>query len=418
MQQREDPADASSSAMKLRAVCRHWLRLGGHCSFGSECKFRHPGPEELSRLRQETTTTSTTTTKTVQTTGGALPKKRRKKVRNKNKANCFRRWLIDTFGRERLLQGVGVLEVAGGKGELSFQLVNLNGVSCTVVEPRPLELKHYQRRLLYGLYHRCAPPFRAYLDTEVPPVSAEEVQQPAHFRLFFTRELWQQTTGEDEGRENELRMKSALKEAKSVLWTEKGLVAKKQVEQEGRLLAEDGYRFVKQRDNSNSSTATNIHTTTRTQNEEETEEEEKENDTNQIREEKDNNDTQKEEEEEEHASESFSKEELEEVEKAKETLDWNNFRRVLEECSVVVGMHPDQAAEAIVDFALEHNKAFAVVPCCTYYHQFPHRRLPNGQPVKSYQQLLQYLQAKDPQRIRLTEVPSLDGKNKVLYYVP
>ena len=35
-------------------------------------------------------------------------------------------------------------------------------------------------------------------------------------------------------------------------------------------------------------------------------------------------------------------------------------------CSVVVGMHPDQATDAIVDFALQAGKPFAVIPCCVF----------------------------------------------------
>ena len=32
----------------------------------------------------------------------------------------------------------------------------------------------------------------------------------------------------------------------------------------------------------------------------------------------------------------------------------------------VIGLHPDEATEAIVDCALAHNKPFAVVPCCVF----------------------------------------------------
>ena len=38
--------------------------------------------------------------------------------------------------------------------------------------------------------------------------------------------------------------------------------------------------------------------------------------------------------------------------------------RVLRDCSIVVGMHPDHPTESIVDFALATGKPFAVVPCC------------------------------------------------------
>ena len=50
---------------------------------------------------------------------------------------------------------------------------------------------------------------------------------------------------------------------------------------------------------------------------------------------------------------------------------WHKF----DECSVVVGMHPDEATEAIVDFARVRGKPFAVVPCCVFPAMFPHRRV-------------------------------------------
>ena len=50
------------------------------------------------------------------------------------------RWLLDTFGRGALAAGAGVLDVAGGKGALAFELANLNGLPATVLDPRPLAL--------------------------------------------------------------------------------------------------------------------------------------------------------------------------------------------------------------------------------------------------------------------------------------
>lgn len=58
------------------------------------------------------------------------------------------RFLINTFGRELLNEGSGVLDVAGGKGELSFELVNLNGINATVVEPRALQLWRQHKWML------------------------------------------------------------------------------------------------------------------------------------------------------------------------------------------------------------------------------------------------------------------------------
>lgn len=40
----------------------------------------------------------------------------------------------------------GVLDVGGGHGEVAFQLVNLNRVVATVVDPRPLRLRRFARK--------------------------------------------------------------------------------------------------------------------------------------------------------------------------------------------------------------------------------------------------------------------------------
>ena len=82
-------------------------------------------------------------------------------------------------------------------------------------------------------------------------------------------------------------------------------------------------------------------------------------------------------------------------------------------CDVLVGMHPDQATEPIVDAALRLNKPFAVVPCCVFPEAFPDRAGPDGAPVRSYAQFLEYLRAKDP-GIEIAYLP-FQGRSRVLY---
>ena len=53
--------------------------------------------------------------------------------------------------------------------------------------------------------------------------------------------------------------------------------------------------------------------------------------------------------------------------------------------------------------------------CCTCSKQFPHRRM-NGAPVKSYEDLVSYLLAKDP-RIKKTRL-DFEGRNACLYFRP
>ena len=90
-------------------------------------------------------------------------------------------------------------------------------------------------------------------------------------------------------------------------------------------------------------------------------------------------------------------------------------RAALVGADLLVGLHCDGAAEPIIDFALAHGKAFAIVPCGTCSKQFPHRRM-NGAPVKSYESLVSYLLAKDP-RIRKARI-DFEGRNACLYFRP
>ena len=82
-------------------------------------------------------------------------------------------------------------------------------------------------------------------------------------------------------------------------------------------------------------------------------------------------------------------------------------------CDVLVGMHPDQATEPIVDAAIELGKPFAVVPCCVFPELFPDRRTKDGDSVRTYVQFLDYLVAKHPD-IKLAYLP-FKGRNRVVY---
>lgn len=88
------------------------------------------------------------------------------------------------------------------------------------------------------------------------------------------------------------------------------------------------------------------------------------------------------------------------------------------ECSVIVGMHPDQALDHIVDVALALGKPFAVAPCCVFWkHGRNHlRRTPEGEVVKTYEQLCAYLAARAP-GIRETAL-RFHGLNRVFYWLP
>ena len=80
---------------------------------------------------------------------------------------------------------------------------------------------------------------------------------------------------------------------------------------------------------------------------------------------------------------------------------------LLRRCTLV-GMHPDEATEAIVDAALKYGRPFAVLPCCVFAASFPQRG-----PVFSYRDFTSYLQRKSAD-IETAFLP-FAGRNKVLF---
>jgi len=103
---------------------------------------------------------------------------------------------------------------------------------------------------------------------------------------------------------------------------------------------------------------------------------------------------------------------------------------------LLLGLHPDQCTEDILDMALEYNLPVAIVPCCVFPDLFPSRQMmpmkgssenitidtnanerssenESAVPVRSYEDFLQYLMDKD-NGLQMTSLP-FEGKNKVIY---
>eukprot|EP00761_Pharyngomonas_kirbyi_P007703 gb/GECH01007713.1/.p1 GENE.gb/GECH01007713.1/~~gb/GECH01007713.1/.p1 ORF type:complete len:468 (+),score=110.58 gb/GECH01007713.1/:1-1404(+) len=93
----------------------------------------------------------------------------------------------------------------------------------------------------------------------------------------------------------------------------------------------------------------------------------------------------------------------------------HNHHDLVSNASLIIGMHPDEAAEPIVDTALKIGKPFAVVPCCVFPRMFPDRRLRNGDAVVDINEFVSYLREKETEdEIKLAHLP-IEGKNKVVY---
>ncbi|KAI9895308.1 hypothetical protein PsorP6_019282 [Peronosclerospora sorghi] len=97
-------------------------------------------------------------------------------------------------------------------------------------------------------------------------------------------------------------------------------------------------------------------------------------------------------------------------------LDGNTLKllkALFANCSVLVGMHPDEVTEAIVDASLTLRKPFAIVPCCVMSRVFPDRRCWDGTPVVTYETFIKYLREKHPS-VHSHFLP-FAGCNQVLY---
>lgn len=298
-------------------ICKH----GIHCKHPN-CFFVHPAARETIPLPQ---------------------KQSLKSSRN----GVFRRWLLDTFGRELLSQGSGLMDVAAGKGFLGFELLNIDNIPAFAFEPRDLALTKPTRRYDLGFYKRRAD--NSLTTNQLVPGKSIP---PNHIRSLFE-----------------------FSKAEGV-WPNSLNSEKHFAEMEKRR------QILLQRYDSSES----------------------------------------------HHEDSFPKdftpkkktttkqEEKERTGKVVETLQ--TARELVSNCSIVVGMHPDEATEPIIDFAIAQQKPFAVVPCCVHSKQFPNRKITDAfgkpQAVKTYEQFIQYILDKHA-GIQQKKLP-FQGRSIVLYH--
>ncbi|KAK9810471.1 hypothetical protein WJX72_011228 [[Myrmecia] bisecta] len=188
---------ASSGTPLLPPVCKHWQQRG-FCLYKDKCFYRHPEREALptAQVWPARKPTGEKSGKNEDDAGSNHDRRirnrgpgKRNSVRKGFRTGAFRRFLLDTFGQAQLASGSGVLDVAGGKGELSFELLNLNGIRSTVVDPRPLQLDRFRKWLKVGMYHRnrlfqqwiCRP------HAEFTAAENAEGETPLHLRMCDIR---------------------------------------------------------------------------------------------------------------------------------------------------------------------------------------------------------------------------------------
>ena len=127
------------------------------------CKFLHPEGEEVARAREEQEEVARARREETE------EQKRERQVGREDKgqrAKVFADWLVSVWGLARLERGL-VLDIAGGRGDLAFELAR-RGLDCATVDPRPPKLKRWQAK-----FRKKHP----------------EVKVPEHYQDYFSEDF-------------------------------------------------------------------------------------------------------------------------------------------------------------------------------------------------------------------------------------
>ena len=261
----------------------------------------------------------------------------------------FVAWLVDTYGLDYLRSGSGVLDVAGGAGGIAFELAFRRGIPCVVVDPRPMKLNARQRRALKNRVNSQAvlaanPPSKNAswwlagatahtAATTTPPPASETASAPAQAQAV-SMDLATECEPESMGGLMEVCSEVSQGGSAHEARTEEALTTPRVPASYADAWDEEGL-----------------------------------------------------------PTSCLPRQVLGYFDSAFVTSP--GTREVWEDCSIVVGMHPDEATEPIVRAARAAGKPFAVVPCCVFAKAHPERRLPNGRHVESHEEFCEYLEGLD-----------------------
>ncbi|KAF9288257.1 hypothetical protein BGZ68_000542 [Mortierella alpina] len=316
-----------------KEYCKFWIN--SQKCLKKDCRMRHPTGQEYAEI-QQMWVKERTQARRERSKLQDDPHSISSKVPHSQRAYIFCRWLVNKYGKEYLNSGSGVLDVAGGKGEISLFLTHMFGIRSTVVEPNVRRDKPYQRRSLMDViqkqldieaggdgnfYRKFAPVSPKLQDQDIDSLNGSSIASAER----------RQTDNSD----IDLKERRRVKKQKMAQFVVPRLCS----------LLDD--QFVMKHPG------------------------------------------------------------------------------VLEQASIVIGMHPDQATEPIVTMALQHHKPFAVVPCCVFAHENPQRRLLGGGEVNTTLDFIQYLMEKrhpsaaSPSTSLSTDIHKeflpFDGMNIVVY---
>ena len=345
------PADAPQLPLP---PCRHWTSKGS-CRYGDLCGFGH-SPD----LRGPTSDHYGIPAES----GGRSDRRgKRRQVRKSGRAAALAAFAAETFpgGADALRDGGGVIDVAGGAGEVSFHLANLYDVPSAVLDPRPPKLYGCVRRHEMGMY-------LSRKQTTKRRIGDSSLREVQHLPLYGDTEL----------------LRLILSFSRSGGWTDE----QRNHDRLKSLIGKDHHLTILEDDNeaavigADDSGATDGAIPPKSP-------------------EKDGN-----------------RRRRLAANCVQPILDPSDALHRLASFSCVVGMHPDQGTEFAIDLAISFGRPFFVVPCCVCGRQFPNRSLRDETPVgSSYERFLQYLMEKDPTGGIQRATLDFGGKNQVLYWL-
>lgn len=320
---------AGTAGGGVELFCKFWISTS-RCNRRG-CRFIHHSPADLPAARKAFHAARKRKGLRQVLEGDTIaPQDKRSK---KDRAAVFVEWLVQTYGEEYLKSGSGVVDVAGGRGEVSFELCQRRGIPCSVIDPRLPgcgRLNNSQRR------------FVAAAEKE-----GRELMEPAQFAALLTPEVWAPVGASGEtGRPQQLHegqlqhgtaraaggVDASVQEQRPEGVNE---VKEEAKEGEGNLEKTDGKAVVDASAAAGVSAAPALASRAA---------------------------------EERHGNYHGDIAPL-------SRRDEERLQDTLHRASVLVGMHPDQATEFIVSCALALGKPWAVAPCCVFAREFPDRRL-------------------------------------------
>ncbi|KAG0243665.1 hypothetical protein B0O80DRAFT_494507 [Mortierella sp. GBAus27b] len=269
--------------------CKFWLN-SGKCN-KEQCPFWHETDLMKLKVERRRWVEERIQAKRQISHHTSDPHQHTTKNQHRERALYFAHWLTQTFTREFLNSGSGVLDIAGGRGDLSWELQTRQGIKSTIVEPRSGKgMRKWQRKWLQKF--KATTSISSSNEQDTSPV--QETNGDVRTDIAGGNALSHEKTDDPEEQE-----------------------------------PDDGKDLEGLQDFIPTTLTYPLQMT--------------------------------------------------EPMRIQERLDdqfLTTHQDLVSRASILVGLHPDQATEPIVNAALKTGKPFAIIPCCVFGRDNPHRRLP------------------------------------------